>query len=1206
MKSLLSWFTRKSTPESQPMHQKYVDLMPSDDADKDGHYADALEYAVKSPRICNIALTGPYGSGKSSVIYTFEKSSKIKFLNISLACFKEESEKIAAQEEERARHILIERSILQQLLYGVEANKLPFSRFKRIRTPQNRQVWIISSLLLLWLLAVVTLFYGFKVGFDIDADLSEKLLAWFAVTFSISPLLLAFADIYRSLFRFPIKKISASNGEIELGETSEQSILNRHLDEIIYFFQVTDYKVVVFEDLDRFGSPEIFVKLREINKLINDNAQVSKSVKFIYAIKDHMFADKQRTKFFDFIIPVLPVINSSNSLDKIQNRLPTGIFANDEGERFLREVSWHLNDLRLIHNIVNEFQLYYAQLKSDKINAIKLLAVLIYKNVYPKDFEDLHLNKGAVYNVIQSKNQKLTDLVKKHEEEIQDCEKYIADLNREVYADTHGLVHAFLGNAMSAGNVQSANSIYVDNSRVNVSAFNEAHVLRLVQSNSNVSFQDRYYQNDNTGKSAQQIEKELCPNSTFKKRFEKIRQNASHNKSDLQSRIHTAQKTIRELRLQPLCVLISKSIVDLEKDLAAQLICADTALLAYLIRNGHIDESYHDYISVFYEGRLTRNDRDFLISIRAGRTPEPTTPIDTPKEVCLNLRQEDFSLSYAQNNKLVDYLILNPNDANTDRLKQALNYIAEHFKESQTFLLSYFDLGEQIALFIRKLGEHWPEYTSAAVKLNEGLVHIANILHYLKPAFVASDMNHDGILTTYVEENIQALFSGTLLDANDYEHLSQLRVCIKNLTLIEQNHSLVKFIHDKSLYEINSENLRLLLIRFGNDVNVEDCEKRNYTTVLTKGTSEIQAFLNDNISDYVNDVLLQMAGNTEESGTSIAALLVNEHLDLGQKHKIIQQQNHVFDNLADIPEQLWGFALVEGKLKPTWPILGQYQSSSHFNKEHLTTVFSNSKMVDELLKLKFSSSEVGKENSNKLNGLIISCDSLPNDLYIKLVQHSPFTWNIFPSPLSDSKQLLLANHGQINLNEKTFSSTSSSPTLRASLIQSRFNDYLKSKDQYKIDDNIRGLLIKSSLDNLKKIAIIGDLAPASIKSDTPYIDALANVLQSSSCDFATLNLQVIQNVVMYSKVTESRLALLEKLLPFIEKATAIQLLTTFPQPYSEIESYGNRPVIPKSNGNLSLVKALSERGVISSFKVEAKGIRVNTFKTPDSMEGTEE
>jgi len=66
---------------------------------------------------------------------------------------------------------------------------------------------------------------------------------------------------------------------------------------------------VIFEDIDRFENTEIFVKLRELNNIINNSKQISRKVVFVYAIRDDMFIDKERTKFFYFIVPVIPYIN---------------------------------------------------------------------------------------------------------------------------------------------------------------------------------------------------------------------------------------------------------------------------------------------------------------------------------------------------------------------------------------------------------------------------------------------------------------------------------------------------------------------------------------------------------------------------------------------------------------------------------------------------------------------------------------------------------------------------------------------------------------------------------------------------------------------------------------------------------------------------------------------------------------------------------
>jgi len=123
------WLGLLNNPSSG--QSKFIDLAPTDNADKAGVYSDALLYATSNPRVSNIALTGPYGSGKSSIIKSFLKKYRGDALQISLAAFLPES----GTKVENASRQEIERSILQQMLYGADANKLPLSRFKKIQKP---------------------------------------------------------------------------------------------------------------------------------------------------------------------------------------------------------------------------------------------------------------------------------------------------------------------------------------------------------------------------------------------------------------------------------------------------------------------------------------------------------------------------------------------------------------------------------------------------------------------------------------------------------------------------------------------------------------------------------------------------------------------------------------------------------------------------------------------------------------------------------------------------------------------------------------------------------------------------------------------------------------------------------------------------------------------------------------------------------------
>src|SRR5690606_36883588 len=133
----------------------YSSLSPIASGDKEGHYSKALLWALENREeedIKNIALTGSYGSGKSTILKTFQKNYKgteLQFLNISLATFKEEKPKFdqhrkPIEKDKKELLRLIETSILQQIFYHEEDKNIPDSRFKKIKSYGYKKLFLTS------------------------------------------------------------------------------------------------------------------------------------------------------------------------------------------------------------------------------------------------------------------------------------------------------------------------------------------------------------------------------------------------------------------------------------------------------------------------------------------------------------------------------------------------------------------------------------------------------------------------------------------------------------------------------------------------------------------------------------------------------------------------------------------------------------------------------------------------------------------------------------------------------------------------------------------------------------------------------------------------------------------------------------------------------------------------------------------------------
>src|SRR5690606_6679113 len=90
---------KQETIESQPKTPAkatsmlfYEDLTPHADIDNHHDYIDAIKWAIDNKNVNNLALTGPYGSGKSSILKSFKAKYGKTYpcLDVSLATFDEE------------------------------------------------------------------------------------------------------------------------------------------------------------------------------------------------------------------------------------------------------------------------------------------------------------------------------------------------------------------------------------------------------------------------------------------------------------------------------------------------------------------------------------------------------------------------------------------------------------------------------------------------------------------------------------------------------------------------------------------------------------------------------------------------------------------------------------------------------------------------------------------------------------------------------------------------------------------------------------------------------------------------------------------------------------------------------------------------------------------------------------------------------------
>lgn len=280
-------------------YSEYKDLAPISNAENVEEYLNALKWALEQEKITNIALAGPYGSGKSSIIDTFlEKHKDESFfqtytsennswiINKIKSCilqrdkvyrFNEISKKISMatfieansnkqckneaheNEDKAAKKICIsadevEKGILKQLFYTIDPKKIPQSRYRKLH-PINFSN-IITKVIVYFAIALIFIFMFYyekmaSIFSGISAVLSYvgvSLLSCVFVFVAFAVCIWAISKIVYDFSRkYSIKGIKlSSNVDIQKEEGVGESVFNKNLDEIMYFFETTEYRLIFF------------------------------------------------------------------------------------------------------------------------------------------------------------------------------------------------------------------------------------------------------------------------------------------------------------------------------------------------------------------------------------------------------------------------------------------------------------------------------------------------------------------------------------------------------------------------------------------------------------------------------------------------------------------------------------------------------------------------------------------------------------------------------------------------------------------------------------------------------------------------------------------------------------------------------------------------------------------------------------------------
>ena len=986
-------------------------LTPVSDADI-SVYENAIDFAFSNTDVKNIAISGAYSAGKSSILESYKaKHSEIRFVHLSLAHFRT-PEQENSESDEIVKESILEGKILNQLIHQITANKIPQTNFRVKKGVNSRNLVQLTAFSSLFMGSIAFLMLASKVSSYVNVlpdNFIKSVLTPLASQYAVIPAALIciscsiafiFSLIKAQKNKNVFRKISLQGNEIEIFEEQDDSYFDKYLNEVLYLFENVEADVIVFEDMDRFNASRIFERLREVNTLVNIQRKKEKAgkftpLRFFYLLRDDIFVSKDRTKFFDYIIPIVPVVDSSNSYEQFLKHLKEDSSIDKFDQGFLQGLSLYVDDMRILKNIYNEFIVYFNRLNTTDLDCNKMMAMIAYKNLFPRDYNDLQLARGFVYEVFVQKDQLIENTLTKLLAKRKAHDERISQVKNEALI-----------------NQQELDDVYI------------AKRKRLPKD---------YYGSltPETQNQNQQYDLE------YEQRTQAIKDKLDGNLSKLETELAEIDRDIDLTRTKSLKALITRKNINNVFAVAHTNQIGEVNefkeirgsnsfdLLKYLVRNGFIDETYQDYMTYFYDDSISANDKAYLRRVTDRRGAEYSYSLRDPKKVIESpvLRQIDFEQEETLNFDLLECLLHNSTEPkHAFYLKTLISQLKS--TENFDFISKYYDTGKERKQFVIRLNEQWTEFFSVINERNtlsptQIRQFSIDTLYYCDEPLINA-VNVDNCLSEYISNSTDYLAISQPKIEKLINGFSLINVSFIRLDYTVSDKALFNAVYCNHLYSINFHNIALILRVEYQAKNDDDIKHKNFSLVQKQPNSPLAVHVTydpNNIELYIDTILINCDGIISDDEDIAINILNNENIDSTYKTQYIRFLNTTIQDITRITEPaLWPLMLSKGII-----LFTVNNSVYYFNKHTLDTAlteFINAATGD--FDFSSTSNDFDEDVAVCLFEAVAVCNNLETTRYKKILNDLGYYLDNFEADwISDDKFKALISENILQMDADT-------------------------------------------------------------------------------------------------------------------------------------------------------------------------------------------
>ncbi|MEJ5092868.1 hypothetical protein, partial [Sphingobacterium faecium] len=492
---------------------------------------------------------------------------------------------------------------------------------------------------------------------------------------------------------------------------------------------------------------------------------------------------------------------------------------------------------------------------------------------------------------------------------------------------------------------------------------------------------------------------------------------------------------------------------------------SNNMLLKNLILNGYINENYNDYISLFHEGSITKEDLSYERNVKSANPTDFDYKLHKIKGVLDRIDLRYFSKESILNFDMVNFLGNNYQN-HSSYYNQIIELLSNNRERSIKFIDEYITDGERpIDIFIKKLTKQWTNFFNYVTE--ESNYQGDKIHNYLRLILTHADLedilnqNHAPLveMITYNQSFLSLVNTKNRKDLESKIQAVISKLDIKFSTLdnpIPETKILFDFIYQNNHYRVNKENILQMLV-FNTEVfDKTTFETRNYSTIKKSDCKYLIEYIDKNINEYIRDIYLQIETNTKEEEKYLIELFNKKNITTYNSKIISDKMDAIISDVSTINDDDLIFHLLSiSKIKASWENLHHIY---YGYEETLDLIINFINMSDNAEKLSTAHVPKSKDEKGKMTFIqmwkdILSSPTLPIELFEQILQASDIGIKIFDFEKVEKERLeIMIKGNSFAFENNLFDQLEEYHSLGQLYLDSYKAELLKFIDTFSIDE----------------------------------------------------------------------------------------------------------------------------------------------------------